>query len=221
MLDRKPLCIRRKKHFKLSLISALSMLKSLERFWIFVQELKVKNSLRENVDYLELIWEDFDFQIHHRKERKSRRKTMPFHRFTKVIINHFLSQHKSLFNLKFQHYHTIKDDGIVRRLKFVRIREDYQEYGLPIPDMMLNDAIKGSESYQMLLKYLNGQIPPKKSKGKGSQGKKTADTPVADVDVSEESDSKPARKRTCNTLIFHISAEGSFGVLRLNTITQA
>ncbi|GJX72319.1 uncharacterized mitochondrial protein-like protein [Tanacetum coccineum] len=126
--------------------------------------------------------------IDHRKERKSRRKTMPFPRFTKVIINHFLSQHKSLSNLKFQHYYTIKDDGIVSRLKFVRNGEDYQEYELPIPDMMLNDAIKRSKFYQMFLKYSTGQIPPKKSKGKGSQGKKTADTPVADVDVSEESD---------------------------------
>ncbi|GJU02625.1 hypothetical protein Tco_1112963, partial [Tanacetum coccineum] len=153
---------------------------------------------RENVDYPELIWEDFAFQIDHRKERKSRRETMPFPRFTKVIINHFLSQHKSLSNLKFQHYHTIKDDGIVSRLKFVRIGEDYQEYGLPIPDMMLNDAIKRSESYQMFLKYSTGQIPPKKSRGKGSQGKKTTDTPVADVDVSEESDSEPARKRTAS-----------------------
>ncbi|GJU98237.1 retrovirus-related pol polyprotein from transposon TNT 1-94 [Tanacetum coccineum] len=58
--------------------SALSMLKSLERFWIFVQELKVKNSLRENVDYPELIWEDFAFHIDHRKERESRREIMPF-----------------------------------------------------------------------------------------------------------------------------------------------
>ncbi|GKC43542.1 hypothetical protein Tco_1061264 [Tanacetum coccineum] len=232
MLDWKPLCIRRKRHFKSSLISsgtlsrrsktqnlmnsfwptrsALLMLKSLERFWIFVQELKVKNSLRykimmlpsgplhkytnmyvdhmhqpwrtlvaiinkclsgntasndklrksrinilwgmfyrENVDYPELIWKDFAFQIDHRKERKSRRKTMPFFRFTKVIINHFLLQHKSLTNLKFQHNHTIKDDGIVSRLKFFKIGEDYQEFGLPIPDMMMNDAIKQSESYQI------------------------------------------------------------------------
>ncbi|GJU78757.1 retrovirus-related pol polyprotein from transposon TNT 1-94 [Tanacetum coccineum] len=50
--------------------------------------------------------------IDHRKERKSRRETMTFSRFTKVIINHFLSQHKSLSKLQFQHYHTIKDDGI-------------------------------------------------------------------------------------------------------------
>ncbi|GJY40087.1 hypothetical protein Tco_0427357 [Tanacetum coccineum] len=126
---------------------------------------------RENINYHELIWEDFDFQIDHRKERKLRHKIMPFPRFTKVIISHFLSQHKSLSKLQFQHYHTIKDDGIVIKIKFVRIGEDYQEYGLLIPDMI---------------------------KVKGSQGKKTADTHVADVDVSEESDSEPARKRTAS-----------------------
>nr|GEW66621.1 hypothetical protein [Tanacetum cinerariifolium] len=48
------------------------------------------------------------------KEKKSRRKTMPFPRFTKVIINYFLSQYKSLSKLKFQHYHTIKDDEVQR-----------------------------------------------------------------------------------------------------------
>ncbi|GJV23575.1 hypothetical protein Tco_1376270 [Tanacetum coccineum] len=46
------------------------------------------------------------------KENKSWCETMPFPRFTKVIMNHFLSQDKSLPKLKFQHYHTIKDDGI-------------------------------------------------------------------------------------------------------------
>ncbi|GKE52013.1 hypothetical protein Tco_1487169, partial [Tanacetum coccineum] len=151
---------------------------------------------RENVDYPELIWEDFAFQIDHRKEKKSRRETMPFPRFTKVIINYFLSQHKSLSKLKFQHYHTIKDDGIVSRLKFVRIGEDYQEYGLPIPDMMLNDKIKQSESYQMFLKYSTGLIPPKKSIGKGSQGKKTVDVSQESVDVSDESEPEPAKKKT-------------------------
>nr|GEY21300.1 hypothetical protein [Tanacetum cinerariifolium] len=117
---------------------------------IFMQQFWV------NVDYPKLIWEDFAFQIDHRKEKKSRRKTMPFPRFTKVIINHFLSQHKYLSKLKFQHYHTIKDDGI----------------------------IKQSESYQMFIIYSTSQIPPKKSRGKGSQGKKTGDVSQESVDVS-------------------------------------
>ncbi|GJX50239.1 hypothetical protein Tco_0277084, partial [Tanacetum coccineum] len=76
---------------------------------------------KENVDDPKLIWEDLAFQIDHRKEKTSRRENMPSPRFTKIIINHFLKQHKSLLNLKYQHYHTIKDDGIVSRLKFVRI----------------------------------------------------------------------------------------------------
>ncbi|GKD35792.1 hypothetical protein Tco_1251301 [Tanacetum coccineum] len=87
---------------------------------------------------------------------------MPYPRFTKVIINYFLKQHKSLSNFKYQHYHTIKDDGIVSRLKFVRIREDYQEYGLAIPEVMLNDAIKQSESYKMFINVEHEPEPIKK-----------------------------------------------------------
>ncbi|GJX18377.1 hypothetical protein Tco_0221054 [Tanacetum coccineum] len=101
---------------------------------------------RENVNYPELIWEDFAFQIDNRQLKKGRPT----------------------------------------------------EYGLPILETMLAKGIKQSESYQMFIKYSTGQIPPKKSRGKGSQGKKTADTPEADVDVSEESDSEPARKRTAS-----------------------
>nr|GEV18133.1 retrovirus-related Pol polyprotein from transposon TNT 1-94 [Tanacetum cinerariifolium] len=93
---------------------------------VFRKTLDICLRVEENVDYPELIWEDFAFQIDHMKEKKSRRKTMPFFGFTKVIINHFSSQHKYFFKLKFWHYHTIKDDGIVNRLKFVRIREDHQ-----------------------------------------------------------------------------------------------
>ncbi|GJY55783.1 hypothetical protein Tco_0454898 [Tanacetum coccineum] len=136
--------------------------------------------------------------IGYRKEKKSRRETMLFPRFTKVIINHFLKQHKSLSNLKYQHYHTIKDDGIVSRLKFIRIGEDYQEYRLAISDVMLNDTIIQSESYQMFLKYYTGQIPPKKIRGKGSQGKKTVDVSQEIVDVSEESEPETAKRRTAS-----------------------
>ncbi|GKB20308.1 hypothetical protein Tco_0854231 [Tanacetum coccineum] len=49
------------------------------------------------------------------------------------------------------------------------------------------------------LKFVRiGIIPPKKSRGKGLQGKKTADTTEEIIDVSEESDFEPARKRTAS-----------------------
>ncbi|GJV18584.1 retrovirus-related pol polyprotein from transposon TNT 1-94 [Tanacetum coccineum] len=152
---------------------------------------------KENVDYPELIWEDFAFQIDHRMEKQRRHENMPYPRFTKFLINHFLSQHKSLANLKHLHINTIKDDGVVNRLKFVRIGEDFQEYGLPIPKIMLTEKIKQSEFYQMFIKYSTVLIPPKKSRGKGSQGKKAVVSPKpASDEESDKSDAKPARKPT-------------------------
>ncbi|GKA71429.1 hypothetical protein Tco_0777568 [Tanacetum coccineum] len=150
---------------------------------------------RENVDYPSLIWEDIAYQIDHRREKKSRRENMPYPRFTKVIIDYFLSKHKSLKKLKFQHFHTIKDDGVVSRLKFVRMGEDVQQYGLAIPATMLNKEIIQSESYKRFILYSTGQIPPKKSRGKGSQGKKSADPTEESVDVSDESEPEPLIRR--------------------------
>ncbi|GJQ93006.1 hypothetical protein Tco_0004145 [Tanacetum coccineum] len=72
---------------------------------------------------------------------------------------------------------------------------DFQQYGLAIPATMLNNKIIQSESYKMFILYSTGQIPPKKSRGKGSQGKKTADTTEESVDVSDESDPEPLIRR--------------------------
>ncbi|GJZ16921.1 hypothetical protein Tco_0553044, partial [Tanacetum coccineum] len=81
-------------------------------------------------------------------------------------------------------------------IELQRIGEDYQEYGLSIPEVMLNDAIKQSESYQMFIKYSTGQIPHKKSRGKGSQRKKIADDSQETVNVSEESKPEPVKRKT-------------------------
>ncbi|GKE69881.1 hypothetical protein Tco_1527953, partial [Tanacetum coccineum] len=124
---------------------------------------------------------------------------MPYPRFTKVIIDYFLSKHKSLMKLKFQHFHIIKDDDVISRLTFVRMGEDVQQYGLAIPATMLNKEIIQLESYKRFILYSTGQIPPKKSRGKGSQGKKSLDLTEESVDVSDESEPEPLiRRKTSN-----------------------
>ncbi|GJV74089.1 hypothetical protein Tco_1494084 [Tanacetum coccineum] len=84
--------------------------------------------------------------------------------------------------------------------------KDYQEYRLSIPNVMLTDAIKHSESYHM---FSTNQIPPKKSRGKGSKGKKTADESQETIDVSEESEPEPepAKKKTSTKSISQTEAE--------------
>ncbi|GKD38245.1 hypothetical protein Tco_1258452 [Tanacetum coccineum] len=51
---------------------------------------------------------------------------------------------------KYLHTHTIKDDGVVSRPKFVRIGKDFKKYGLPIPETMLTEGIKQSDVYKIL-----------------------------------------------------------------------
>ncbi|GJV51023.1 hypothetical protein Tco_1446764 [Tanacetum coccineum] len=85
----------------------------------------------------------------------------------------------------FQIDHRQMKKGRRKNMPYLRIGEDFQEYGLPIPETMLTEGIKQSESYQMVIKYSTGLIPPKNNRRKGSHGKKTADTPEATVDVSK------------------------------------
>ncbi|GJT96323.1 hypothetical protein Tco_1091841 [Tanacetum coccineum] len=80
------------------------------------------------------------------------------------IINHFLSIHSSVLKELLSGLHTIKDDVVLSRMKFVRIREDVQEYGRAILNAMITNDIKQSETYQMFIKYLRTKTICKHSK---------------------------------------------------------
>ncbi|GKB59453.1 hypothetical protein Tco_0915639, partial [Tanacetum coccineum] len=129
---------------------------------------------KKYVDFAELIWEDFSYQIDNRQLKKSRHEIMPYPRFT----------------------------------KFVKIGKDVQEYGREIPDAMLTEDIKQSETNQMFIKYSTGLLPLKKTIGKGSQGKKATITPKhVSVEVSDVSEPEPARRRTGISKIFEAAKE--------------
>ncbi|GKD55067.1 hypothetical protein Tco_1288454 [Tanacetum coccineum] len=75
--------------------------------------------------------------------------------------------------------------------------EDFQEYSRAIPNTMLTKEIKPIKAYQTIIKYSTRLIPPKKSRCKRSQGKKSVVTPKpASVEVSDESDPEPAKRQT-------------------------
>nr|GFA65601.1 hypothetical protein [Tanacetum cinerariifolium] len=49
---------------------------------------------RSNVDYAYLIWEDFVYQVEHKNQKKSNEMYYP--RFTKVIIDYFMTRKPSI-----------------------------------------------------------------------------------------------------------------------------
>nr|GEU57591.1 putative nuclease HARBI1 [Tanacetum cinerariifolium] len=119
---------------------------------------------QKNIDCVALLWEDFMYQANKREISLAKKEHMPYPRFTKVIIDHFISKDNIISMRNRINLHTSHDDTLVGTLKFVSIAEDYQIYGVVIPDGMINDDIKLSKAYKTYLDYATGKVPPKKER---------------------------------------------------------
>nr|GEU79980.1 hypothetical protein [Tanacetum cinerariifolium] len=94
----------------------------------------------------------------------ARKENIPYPRFTKVIISHFISKDKTISMRNMINLHTVRDDSLLGTLKFVSKTQDYQKYGALIPEEMINQAIKDSKEYKTYLAYATGAAIPKKEK---------------------------------------------------------
>nr|GEU64827.1 hypothetical protein [Tanacetum cinerariifolium] len=151
-----------------------------------------------------------------------RREIMPYPRFTKIIINHFLSVNPYIPKGPSSNFHTIKDDGVISRLKFVRISEDFQEYGRAILDTMLTEDVKQTKAYKTFIKYFTGLIPLKKSRGKALQDKKSAVAPKpASVKVSDESDPEPAKRQSGSKRTRGVVIQDTLNVPKKKSVDQS
>ncbi|GKB51410.1 hypothetical protein Tco_0902163 [Tanacetum coccineum] len=119
---------------------------------------------KKNVDYVALLWEDFMYQANNREISSARKEHMPYPRFTKVIINHFISKNITIYMRNKINLHTIRDDSLLGTLKFVSKTQDYQQYGALIPDDMINQDIKVSIAYKTYYDFATGKVPPRKAR---------------------------------------------------------
>ncbi|GKF16997.1 hypothetical protein Tco_0061915 [Tanacetum coccineum] len=87
---------------------------------------------------------------------------MPYLRFTKVIISHFISKDKTISMRNMINLYTIRDDSLLGTLKFVSKTQDYQMYGALIHEEMINQDIKDSKAYKTYLDFATGKSTPKK-----------------------------------------------------------
>ncbi|GJY19079.1 hypothetical protein Tco_0390570 [Tanacetum coccineum] len=119
---------------------------------------------KKNVDYVALMWEDFMYQAENREISSAKKERMPYPRFTKVIINHFISKDKTISMRNWINLHTIHDDSLLGTLKFVSKIQDYQKYGALIPDDMINQDIKDSKAYKTYYDFDTRKATPKKAR---------------------------------------------------------
>ncbi|GJX64405.1 hypothetical protein Tco_0298748 [Tanacetum coccineum] len=129
-----------------------------------------------------MLWEDFQCQTDYRQTSVRIYESMPYPRFTKIIIHHFLSKHKSISKRQGLFMNLIKDDAILGMLKFVRKGKDNQVNGMSILDVMVNNDIKTSKAYQTYLAISTRVVIPKKVR----KGLKTLNTPKKKGSITTE-----------------------------------
>ncbi|GJR31554.1 hypothetical protein Tco_1107786 [Tanacetum coccineum] len=161
------------------------------------QELKFYGGMfyKKNVDFVELLWEDFTFQIENIDHKKQEKMYYP--RFTKFIIHHFITKDKSFSTRNIMFMHTARDDSILGTMRFISKSEDFQIYGSVLPNMMTNQQIRDSDAYTTYLAYATGAASPKmkrKLKKPASPSKKRTLVTVEEEEPEPAKKDKPTKK---------------------------
>ncbi|GKC73215.1 hypothetical protein Tco_1119098, partial [Tanacetum coccineum] len=73
---------------------------------------------------------------------------MPYLRFTKAIIHHFISKDKTISMRNHLFMHGVKNDSVLGFMKFVSMYEIKQVYGKLIPDVLVSKEMLESEAYK-------------------------------------------------------------------------
>ncbi|GJW72653.1 hypothetical protein Tco_0129570 [Tanacetum coccineum] len=140
---------------------------------------------KKNVDYVELLWEDFTYQIDNRAHKKQ--DNMYYPQFTKVIIHYFLTKDKTISKRNKIRIHTSKDDYLINTLRFVSAKEESQIYRAQLPKSMTSHEMRETKAYKTYLGYATGVTHPKKAR----KFKKHASPKLSTVPASPE---EPTRK---------------------------
>ncbi|GJY37798.1 hypothetical protein Tco_0424162 [Tanacetum coccineum] len=130
---------------------------------------------KKNVDFVELLWEDFVFQIDNRDIKK---------------------QKKKLF------MHTARDDCVLSTMRFVSKFEDFQVYRALLPEVMTNQKKRNSPAYKTYLTYATGTATPKKARKfkKSASPSKKRTLVIVDEEEPEPTKKVSASKKKTPTI---------------------
>nr|GFB89172.1 hypothetical protein [Tanacetum cinerariifolium] len=135
---------------------------------------------KKNIDYAYLLWEYFIFQIKNIEAKKKNK--MSYHRFTKIIIDYFMSKDQSISRRNKMFWHTARDDTMFTSMRCISRHEKTQVYGTILPKDLTNQAMLESKAYKTYYDFAFGEKTPtpkyvrKKANSDTSPKKKPAQT---------------------------------------------
>ncbi|GKD66833.1 hypothetical protein Tco_1308941 [Tanacetum coccineum] len=117
---------------------------------------------------------------------------MYYPRFTKVIINHFMSKDQSIPRKNKVDWHMASNDPILTTMRFIPKHEIVQKYSAILPDTLTNQAMKESEAYKTYHDFATGKVVPKPKYVRRSTREKTDQAPKASSGKSLKATAKVA-----------------------------
>nr|GEV24953.1 hypothetical protein [Tanacetum cinerariifolium] len=114
---------------------------------------------KRNIDYAFLIWEDFVYQVEHKNQKKSNEMYYP--RFTKVIIQHFMTKKPSIPRRNKVNWHYVRDDILFSTIKVVSRHQNTQQYYAILPIELTTEDIRNTKAYKEYYTCATGEAAPK------------------------------------------------------------
>ncbi|GJR65861.1 hypothetical protein Tco_0011926 [Tanacetum coccineum] len=171
-----------------------------------------------NVDYLHQPWRAFAtvinkclsgketgmdkihllFQIENKDAKKTNKMSYP--RFTKIIIDYFMSKDLSISRRNKMFWHTARDDTMFTSMRCISRHEDTQVYGTILPKELTNQAMLESNAYKTYYAFASREKAPKpkyvrkKADPDTSPKQKPTKAKVAKSDKKKQPAKKPKAK---------------------------
>nr|GFA75501.1 hypothetical protein [Tanacetum cinerariifolium] len=114
---------------------------------------------RINIDFAYLIWEDFVYQVEHKSQKRSNEMNYP--RFTKVIIDYFMTRKPSISRRNRIHWHYVRDDALFSSIKVVSRHQTTKQYGAILPIELTTAEIRNIKAYKEYHACAMGEAAPK------------------------------------------------------------
>ncbi|GJU73299.1 hypothetical protein Tco_1264704 [Tanacetum coccineum] len=186
----------------------------MQEFWAIVTI--HKTSIRFTINKKKF---SLDVEVENKDTKKTNKMLYP--RFTKVIIDYFMSKDQSISRRNKMFWHTARDDTMFTSMRCVSKHEKTYVYGAILLQHLTNQAMLESIAYQTYYAYATGEKAPKEKLkslakvAKTDKKKQPATTPktkglavLSEVALTEAEQIKLATKRSKKD--FHMShASGS------------
>nr|GFC64062.1 hypothetical protein [Tanacetum cinerariifolium] len=102
---------------------------------------------------------------------------MYYTRFTKVIIDYFMTRKPSISRRNRINWHYVRDDVLFSTIKVVSRHQTTQQYGAILPIELTNDEIRNNKAYKEYYACAMGEATPKpKASARKKKGESASST---------------------------------------------